>query len=100
MTYATIRAPIGDSTGVAMTSTALLGMNNSTFSIASGGATAGTGTGYVLSGVAGSTFVAGQMAYSNSAAVPYNVKFKAGMTVLSVAQSSTALANAGLTSAA
>ena len=100
MTYATVRAPIGDSTGVAMTSTALLGMNNSTLSIASGGATAGTGSGYAISGVAGSTFVAGQMAYSNSAVVPYNVKFKTGMSIFNVSQSSTALANAGLTSAA
>jgi hypothetical protein len=100
MTYATIRAPIGDSTGVAMTSSALLGMNNSTLSIASGGATAGTGSGYAISGVAGSTFVAGQMAYSNSAVVPYNVKFKTGMSIFTVSQSSTALANAGLTSAA
>jgi hypothetical protein len=102
ITTTTIRAPIGDSTGISITGAgAVVGMNNSVLSVASGGGGgAGTGTGYAISGVAGAVVVAGQMAYSNSAIVPFNVKFKSTLSISTVTQSSTALANAGLTSAA
>jgi hypothetical protein len=102
ITTTTIRSPIGDSTGISITGAgAVVGMNNSVLSVASGGATAGTGTGYAISGITGAIVVAGQMAYSNSAVVPFNVKFKSTLVSIStVTQSSTALANAGLTSAA
>jgi hypothetical protein len=88
--YCTIRAPIGDATGVNMpTAGAFLGINNASLSVASGGATAGTGTGYAINGVA-STFLAyGQVAYSNSALIPYNVKVKNTITAAPVTQAFT-----------
>jgi len=97
ISYSTVRAPIGDSNGVTITGGAIFGMNNSAFSVASGGATAGTGTGYVINGVGTSIILAGQMTYSNSLVIPYNVKFKTGTPIYNVSQSSTALANGGLT---
>jgi hypothetical protein len=88
--YCTIRAPIGDATGVNLAvAGVLLGINNASLSVASGGATAGTGTGYAINGVA-STFLAyGQVAYSNSALIPYNVKVKNTITAAPVTQAFT-----------
>jgi hypothetical protein len=85
--YCTVRAPIGDATGVNLaTAGAFLGINNASLSVASGGATAGTGTGYAINGVA-STFLAyGQVAYSNSALIPFNVKVKNTITAAPVTQ--------------
>jgi len=88
--YCTVRAPIGDATGVNLaTAGAFLGINNASLSVASGGATAGTGTGYAINGVA-STFLAyGQVAYSNSALIPFNVKVKNTITAVPVTQAFT-----------
>jgi len=90
--YCTIRAPIGDATGVNLAvAGVLLGINNASLSVASGGATAGTGTGYAINGPAvGNAFLAyGQVAYSNSALIPYNVKVKNTIIAAAVTQAFT-----------
>ena len=90
--YCTIRAPIGDATGVNLAvAGVLLGINNASLSVASGGATAGTGTGYAINGPAvGNAFLAyGQVAYSNSTLIPYNVKVKNTIIAAAVTQAFT-----------
>lgn len=88
--YCTVRAPIGDATGINMTAAGVvLGINNASLSVASGGATAGTGTGYAINGVANSFLLYGQLAYSNSAVIPYNVKVKNTITAAPVTQAFT-----------
>lgn len=88
--YCTIRAPIGDATGINLAgSGTVLGINNASLSVASGGATAGTGTGYAINGISGTFLIYGQIAYSNSIIIPYNVKVKNAITAAAVTQAFT-----------
>ena len=79
----TIQNLTANSSGVNITAAgAAFGMTNSTFAIA-------TGTGYCLSGVAGGVFLYGQINYSNSAALAYNVKLQNTLTAFAVTQAFT-----------
>ena len=79
----TIQNLTANSSGVNITAAgAAFGMTNSTFAIA-------TGTGYCLRGVAGGVFLYGQINYSNSAALAYNVKLQNTLTAFAVTQAFT-----------
>jgi hypothetical protein len=81
--YSTIKNTTTNASGVNLTTAgASLGMGDATFAI-------GTGTGYCVTGVAGTFFLYGRITYSNSAAASYNVKVKNTITSLAVTQAFT-----------
>lgn len=81
--YSTIKNTTTNASGVNLTTAgATLGMGDATFAV-------GTGTGYCVTGVAGTFFLYGHITYSNSAAAAYNVKVKNTITSLAVTQTFT-----------
>lgn len=79
----TLQNTTANASGVNITAAgAAFGMTNSTFAIA-------TGTGYCVRGVAGGVFLYGQINYSNSAALAYNVKLQNTLTAFAVTQAFT-----------
>lgn len=84
--YSTIKNTTLSGSGVnLMNANSTLGMGDSTFSI-------GTGTGYCVTGVAGSFYLYGNVTYSNSAVLAYNKKVKNTVTAVAVDQSFTSSA--------
>ena len=81
--YTTIKNTTVSGSGVFLSgSSAAFGMGDSTFAI-------GTGPGYCVNGNAGTYYLYGNVTYSNSAILPYNVKVKNTVTSIPVAQAFT-----------
>ena len=79
--YTTIKNTTVSGSGVFLSgSGAAFGMGDSTFAI-------GTGPGYCVNGNAGTYYLYGNVTYSHSAILPYNVKVKNTVTAIPVSQS-------------
>lgn len=84
--YSTIKNTTTNASGVSLTQAgAAFGMGDATFAIA-------TGTGYCVTGVAGTYYMYGRVTYSHSSLSAYNVKVKNTVTSAAVTQTFTSSA--------